>query len=339
MRSVLALLAVILAAAAGWADPAPVPDSPAAAARFDYSPDPFPSSKHREVRFLTYDMYRVEMPSPVTTPVASNNRLYGFYYRPRVRTDAAVIVLPIANGRDLSLEQTVAVYLAHRGFKAFVMPMPYQQERGRDLGGGDVLKMDGGLEAFRDGLHQAVLDVKRVRQWLVEKEHVDPERVGLVGISLGSLVASVTYSVDPGFRAAALVLSGGDLAAVIWHDSKETNKIKAQLVAQGKDLAWTRATLRPMDPLTYATPERRRGVLMVNAKEDEVFPFACTRKLQEAYGHPRLLLLPGDHYSVAIFIPLVLEAVARHLRARLLGPIDEPASAPAPTPARAVEDL
>ncbi|MBI3270196.1 MAG: dienelactone hydrolase family protein [Planctomycetes bacterium] len=345
-----AACALTLAAAAAVAVAAPGPAKPAAApapadraqllTRFDYAPGSFDFTKKRELQFLTFDQYRVEMPSPVVTPVASNNTIYGFYYKPRLPTDAAVIVLPIAAGRDLSLEQSVAIYLAHRGFKAFVMPMPYQHERGRDVGTKDVLKLNGGVEALSNGLCQAVLDVKRVRQWLTEKERVHPGRVGVIGISLGSLAASIAYSVDPGFRAAALVLSGGDMADVIWHGSKEVERIKRDLIAQGKDEAWLRAAVRPMDPLTYATRERRAGVLMVNAEADEVIPIADSRKLRKAYGNPRMMVLPGDHYSVAVYLPVILETVARHFRSRLLGPLppaEAPAALPAPATAPATE--
>lgn len=317
MRLPTLVLVVLLAAVGVLADPGP--DRAALVKQFDYAPEPFPFTRKREQGFATYDCWRIEMPSAVETEVDSNNTVYGFYYVPKEHSDAAVIVLPIAAGRDLSLEQAVAIYLAHRGFNAFVMPMPYQQERGRGVGNQNVLKLDGGLDTLTQGVRQAVLDVKRVRQYLVEKEKINPDRVGLVGISLGSLCASIVYSIDPGFRAAALVLSGGDMADVIWHGSNETIKIKNEILAQGKDLAWTREAVRPMDPLTYATPDRGKGVYMVNAAQDEVFPTEDSKKLQKAYGNPKMLLLPGNHYSVAVFIPVVLEGVAKHLRKRMLG--------------------
>lgn len=322
MRSVFALTWLLaLVAGPAVADPGPASaDRATLLAQFQYEAEPFPFKKVRVNRIATFDTYRVEMPSPIESGVDSNDTVYGYYYKPRMRTNAAVIVLPIAAGKDLTLEQSVAIYLAHRGFKAFVMPMPYQQERGRDLKVKNVLKLDGGLETFTLGVRQAVMDVKRVRQWLVEKENVDAGRVGLVGISLGSLCASIVHSTDPGFKAAALVLSGGDMAKVIWHGSKETIKIKNEIIAQGKDYAWTEATVRPMDPLTYATPERGKGVYMVNAEQDEVFPFEeSSKKLQKAYGDPPMMVLPGDHYSVAVFIPVVLEGVAKHMRKHLLG--------------------
>ncbi len=317
MRKTALLIIGLLAAATAFADPAG--DRRELVRQFDYAAEPFPFTRTREGGLPTFTSWRIEMPSPVETEFDSNNTVYGHYYEPRQATDAGVIVLPIAAGKDLTLEQSVALYMVHRGFKAFVMPMPYQQERGKSVGGKNVLKLDGGLERFRDGVRQSVLDVKRVRQWMVEHAGVNPRRVGLVGISLGSLCASIVYSVDPGFQAAVLVLSGGDMAEVIWHGSKETLKIKNEILAQGKDRNWVEEMVRPMDPLTYATPERGKGIFMVNASQDEVFPWEATKKLHRAYGEPRILVLPGNHYSVAAFIPVVLESSAQHLRKRLLG--------------------
>jgi dienelactone hydrolase len=227
------------------------------------------------------------------------------------------------------LEKGVALYLASQGILGVVMPMPYQFDRGKDARSANAMDMADekkGLKLFIQGSEQAVSDVQRVRQWLIAKHGIDADKVGLVGISLGSIVASVTYSMDKHFSAAVLVLCGGDLADVVWHGSRETRGLKNTIIGMGHDLNWARRTLRPMDPLTYATADRGKGVLMVNAKDDEVFPTASTMKLAHAYGDPELMMLPGNHYSVAIFLPLVLDRTAKFLRAHLL---HEPATRPA----------
>lgn len=269
--------------------------------------------------------WEARMPSAVVTPFKSNNVISVFGFEPAHPSKAAAIVLPIANGRNLMLEKAVALYLANQGILGVVMPMPYQFERGKDAKAANALQMADaktGLKLFFQGTEQAVSDVRRVRQWLVSQRGIDPDKVGLVGISLGSIIASVTYSIDTRFSAAVLVLCGGDLPDVIWHGSKETRGLKKAIIGMGHDLEWTREMLRPVDPLTYATPQRGKGVLMVNAKDDEVFPTDSTMKLNHAYGDAQLLMLPGDHYSVAIFLPAVLARSAEFLRGHLL---NEPA--------------
>jgi dienelactone hydrolase len=226
----------------------------------------------------------------------------------------------------------IAVYLAHHGFNTFVMPMPYQQSRGRDARRArsilSIAAADGGAaDRLYEAGAQAVLDAKRVRKWLIRDEKVSPDRVGVVGISLGSLVASVIYSTDPGFRSAALVLGGGDLGGVVWQGSRETIRLKRALISAGKDIEWTRRLLAPLDPLTYANPQRRAGLLMINAADDEVFPRQSTMVLSRAYGEPPIIFLPGNHYTVALYTPVILDRIVKHMTRELLPA--EPTTVPA----------
>ncbi len=302
-------------------------------AHMAYREGPFDAKLTRRDPVGVCEQFRVEMPSPLKSASEANNTIVGLYYRPALPARAAVIVLPIAYSPHLTLERIIATYLSHRGFKTFIMPMPYQQGRGRDTGATNTISLagrDNAGERLYEAGAQAVMDVKRVRHWLVRDEGVDPDRVGLVGVSLGSLVASIAFSIDTDFRAAALVLCGGDLGQVIWNESRETKSEKKALIRAGKDIEWARQLTAPLDPLTYATPLRRAGLLMVNAEDDQVFPRQGTVALRHAYGDPPILMLPGNHYTVALFLPFVLDRVAAHLSRELLQPM--PATAPATQP-------
>ncbi|MCC6422995.1 MAG: hypothetical protein IT447_05905 [Phycisphaerales bacterium] len=289
--------------------------------RFAEPPTDFQATVEATEAVAGRSTWEARMPSAIHTPFESNNTILAYGFEPAKPSKAAVIVLPIANGRNLMLEKAVALYLANQGILGVVMPMPYQFDRGKDAKSANAMDLADpktGLKLFFQGTYQAVSDVRRLRQWLVSQRGIDPDKVGLVGISLGSIVASVTYSIDDHFSAAVLVLCGGDLADVVWHGSRETRGLKNAIIGMGHDLEWTREMLRPVDPLTYATPQRGKGVLMVNAKDDEVFPTDSTMKLNHAYGDAELLMLPGDHYSVAIFLPSVLARTAEFLRGHLL---------------------
>ncbi len=302
--------------------------------RFVEPPTDFQATVRESEPVAGRSTWEARMPSAIHTPFESNNVILAYGFEPAKPSKAAAIVLPIANGRNLMLEKAVALYLANQGIVGVVMPMPYQFDRGRDAKSANAMDLADaktGLNLFFQGTEQAVSDVRRLRQWLVSRRGIDPDKVGLVGISLGSIVASVTYSIDDRFSAAVLVLCGGDLPEVIWHGSRETRGLKKAIIGMGHDLEWTREMLRPIDPLTYATPQRGEGVLMVNAKDDEVFPSDSTMKLNHAYGDAQLLMLPGDHYSVAIFLPAVLARSAEFLRGRLF---NEPTTQSAQSMAR-----
>jgi dienelactone hydrolase len=295
---------------------------------------PFAFSFKKLAPMAGLETWEARMPSAIHTPFASNNTITVCGFEPAKASRAAAIVLPIANGKNLMLEKGIAWYLASQGIVAVVMPMPYQFDRGKDARSANAMDMADekkGLALFIQGSEQAVSDVQRVRQWLVSHRGIDADKVGLVGISLGSLIASVTYSTDNRFSAAVLVLCGGDLADVVWHGSRETRGLKKTIIGMGHGLEWARRILQPMDPLTYATPARGKGVLMVNAKDDEVFPRASTMKLAHAYGDPELIMLPGNHYSVAVFLPAILERTGKFLRGHLLhGAASRPAAAAEP---------
>ena len=61
-------------------------------------------------------------------------------------------------------------------------------------------------------MRQAVCDVRRAAVWLAARPDVDPERLGVSGISLGGIVSALAAAVDPAIREGAFLLAGGDLS-------------------------------------------------------------------------------------------------------------------------------
>jgi pimeloyl-ACP methyl ester carboxylesterase len=60
---------------------------------------------------------------------------------------------------------------------------------------------------------QAVLDVQIIVDWLKASE---ARQVGVLGVSLGSCVAALAAAFNPDIRSAALLLTAGDYASVVW---------------------------------------------------------------------------------------------------------------------------
>ena len=61
--------------------------------------------------------------------------------------------------------------------------------------------------------------------------------------------------------------------------------------------------LSQVDPLTYASALREREVLMFNAENDKVVPPACTEKLWEQLGKPKIEWWNANHYSAIVYLP------------------------------------
>src|SRR5947208_3079116 len=65
-------------------------------------------------------------------------------------------------------------------------------------------------------MRQGICDVRRAAAWLAGRPEIDPARLGVTGISLGGIVASVAAAIDPTLNRAVFLLAGGDLARILW---------------------------------------------------------------------------------------------------------------------------
>jgi cephalosporin-C deacetylase-like acetyl esterase len=158
-------------------------------------------------------------------------------------------------------------------------------------------------------MRQGICDVRRAAAWLASRAEVDPARLGVTGISLGGIVASVAAAVDPTLNRAALLLAGGDLARVLW-EMPEGAKYRALWVESGRDLDDLKALSDPFDPLTHAHRLVGKRVVMMAGKVDEVIPPASARALWEAAGRPPITWYDCGHYSaVGFLLPAVRQAV------------------------------
>jgi dienelactone hydrolase len=233
---------------------------------------------------------------------------------PGARAPAAIILHHLA-GAD-RLETMVADFLSRSGVAALEVDFPYYGAR-RPKDRRDVEK--GLLRAdFEDGIaasRQSVADVRRALDWLLSRPEVDPERVGIVGISLGAIQGSLVLGVEPRLRRNVLTLGGGDVASILTTESRETRKVRAVLAERGitkEDLA---RKLAPIEPLRYAARIDPRTVLMLNASEDEIIPKACTEALWRTIGEPEIHWYPTGHASIAGFLLELLGRMRDHFRA------------------------
>jgi len=276
---------------------------------FDPGNAPFKVSKKRLGSF-PYRSYRIEFPSSFKSPHACNNTVYGFYYVPRRKAKGAVILLPIWKGPDIILEKTVAVYLTMMGFKVFIMPHAYQFERSPKgvRSGSYTISTD--LVRTRNAFIQTVQDARRAATWLLRDEGV--KNLAVMGISLGGIMSSLVYSIDKRFKAASLILGGGDLGGLMFR-SKETRRIKREAARQKATVAQVRHALRAIEPLTWAEKSRGAGVFMINGTKDTSVLPENAKALASAYGI-RPYWIPTGHYDGFTYILRMLRKSASHMQ-------------------------
>jgi len=271
-----------------------------------------------------YTIYRLTYPSPVVTPVPQNNTVPAEYYVPKgVRAGEAgrpgVVCMHILDG-DFVLVRMTCSMLASHGIPAIMLKLPYYDERGLPEGV-RALAEDPGL--FVSALSQGQEDVRRAVDVLASRPEVDPEHIGITGISLGGIVAATCAGADPRFSRAMFILAGGDLKTLIHHarETRELSELIKRLPADRR--AEIDRAIDGVDPLRHAAKLRDRAgrgkVLMVNAAEDEVVPRSCTEKLAAALGiTDRVVWLDGlGHYTAMAELPRVLNSTVEFFGADL----------------------
>ena len=276
---------------------------------FAHEPARFAYTMQLKQRLTSGTVHAVTFPSPGPSKYTENLTVHAEYYRPAGKGPfPTTIVLHILDGR-FYVARLIAASLAHRGVAALFIKLPYYGER-RPEGDIDVKTLD--LPDVVGAVQQAVRDVRRGAAWLRTRDDVQKNKIGIVGVSLGSFVAQLAAGVDGGFDRCAFVLGGGSITDTVYAGSKDTRKIVKVLEERG----WPEAKVRPLfasiEPLKHTKGIVPKGVLMINCKADEVVPPASTRKFWKAVGKPTIHWYEGGHYAIKNHVFEVLGRILNH---------------------------
>lgn len=229
----------------------------------------------------------------------------------------AIVVTPILGG-GRSIARSQCRRLVAAGFHVVLVDR-----------GGRVLDASWKVEDLDRFLRRGVAGRRAVVDWLLSRPDVDPDRLGAMGISMGGIITTLLFALEPRFESAVIALAGADVPSII-SGSSEGRLVRwreARAAELGDEAAVERA-LRdafPDDPGRLAAAIDPRRVLQVTARLDTVVPAARQEALWEALGRPLRYDLPTGHYSGILYLPWVLDASVAWWEARF-------ARGPAPPP-------
>ena len=239
---------------------------------------------------------RLTFSSQVETPHAANNTVHARYF-PAASGDRrrAVLVLPQWNA-DAEGHAGLCRFLARVGISALRLSLPYHDARmPPELERADYI-VSANVGRTLQVNRQAVLDARRAVAWLDAQGH---DRIGILGTSLGSCLASLTAAHEPRIAAAALNHVSPFFADVVW-DGLSTEHVRAGLDG-AIDLDRLRRLWLPISPYPYLDRLRGTRVLLVYARYDLSFPVHLSLRFvaeMERRGlHPQVFTLPCGHYT------------------------------------------
>jgi len=291
-------------------NPPKIESNPIVSHNFDYAPDRTPPRVGPLKSEGGFSVTEVEFYTNDTDP--QNPSIPTRFYQPTAPGPwPSVVILPITRGDYPT--KAVAAYLANRGIASLLF-LSHSTFNGTD-------RRDFVTMAVQ--FHKYVVEVRQALDWLTLQPSIDTNRIGLVGMSLGAIVGSLTAGVDPRIRSEVLLLGGGDLPGIIFSTSERSYvKMRNRLMEERQISPETlkqdaEKTLATVEPLNYAYRLPPSNILMINAYFDETIPRPYTLALWEKIGKPHLIFVPTGHYTAALFLWYAEAKTYEHLRKTL----------------------
>lgn len=322
--ALLAALALLLAPALPGLAQAPAPASPAF---FGYdNHTPFPSTKELTATIDGIREYTVTYPSPVTTPYPLNNTVTGYYFVPSAPgPHPAMIVMHEWLPTSLAVEDRMCESMAENGVAALLLVQPWSLNRrpqnlhpdpdDPEWSDPDIELLSSDVPHTVDALRQAVLDARRGFDWLSEQPQIDPNRLGVSGISIGAIIAALTAGVDRRAKVLLSIDGGGDVAYIIW-SSLLTQGLKLQIRANGWSYDALKQAMEPVEPTNYLQGFDPKNALLINGRYDTVVRPWQAEHLARALGGAQIIWTDTGHYGVGLSETQIKQVGAQFLKAR-----------------------
>jgi dienelactone hydrolase len=241
-----------------------------------------------------YVVQRIEFPSALNVFGTENIKI-DFYVQKKAGKFPTVLILPISGGIDFSVRGFAKLF-ASNGFNCAVV-----HNRRIDLDDTET------AEEVESYFRQTVLDNRQILDYLVEREEVDGDRLGCLGLSLGGIRASIVAGVDERLKCSVIGLGGGSIAEInLLSEKKEIREYMEELMEMGISSEIIYAELSDKvitDPLRLAEYIDARNVLMFTAMFDRVVPRKCCDQLWKAMGKPEVVYLLSGHYGSFLYLP------------------------------------
>jgi dienelactone hydrolase len=156
------------------------------------------------------------------------------------------------------------------------------------------------LRQMSDRFVATVIDLRRVVDWAQSRPDLEPQRIALIGFSVGALVASVTIANEPRLAAGVVAMGGADLHEILAACNQEIQSARERVLAHfGWSLEQYKRALEPalaeINPARFAGMADPSRILMIEAGYDTCVPESARERLWQALGRPERVTFQYDH--------------------------------------------
>ncbi len=310
-----------------WADAPAVPKTPAAAvdpAFYDYDASAPINAVEKpygldatgvKISLVTY-------PSVVATPYAANNTVTAYLFLPTgPGPHPAMVVLHEWNAGSTKGGFLLCRAIAKAGVAALFVTEPFSLNRKpktKNREDGEILS--GNVPHMVGALRQAVLDARRGLDYLAQRPDIDPQRLGVSGISLGGVLSGVVAGVDPRVKVILTLVGGADFARGFWNGLL-TRRYRNEILRSGYTYETYQAAMAPIDA-AYWLPQRHfnpEDALMINGRYDLVILPNEAKALALDLGGTHIVWTNTGHYGPMFRVSEAADLGVKFLRARFFG--------------------
>ncbi len=323
------------------------PGGPRAAAQSDPRPDPDFYNYDSKAPFTATDtpfktlkggitVRKIGYPSPVVTPFPADNTVTAYLVLPRgPGPHPCMIVLHEWLPVNLKNEFTVAEELAHAQIASLIVVQPFSLNRRPvpHVPEGELLT--GNVPQMLAGIRQCVIDVRRGMDWLSQRPDIDPQRMGITGISIGGIIGPLIAGVDSRARYVIPIDGGGDVADLVW-SSPFLKGFKPELLRRGYTRESLKAALRPIEPTAWLPGFDPKNALIFNGRYDIFVKPDQARLLSRAMGGAPIVWLNTGHYGLAFSMKRMDALGIDFLKSHFFADA-KPFHAPAALPSRTIK--
>jgi len=192
---------------------------------------------------------------------------------------------------------SIADFCAKRGIAVMTPSLPYHHKRteGIPLIPGQQLII-GPPDAVRDNLRRAVVDTCRAVDWLATRPDIDQHAISIAGVSLGGIVASLAFKVEPRLASGVFVVGGSGVGGILEHGRTDVLDIfraaaKANVVNPQDFID----ALQIADPINVPDFVPRPALLM-NGLSDIIMVLDNALRFRESMCFAEQIWTTGGHY-------------------------------------------